>query len=257
MKSPIRKPRKPNLATIVGSGLALVAAGSLLAFSSLAEQARLEGLATRGLQPAAPARYGNTVPAITLPAPSTPAEGRGGLLDELLEEGRTRVAAAPQQSQAVTLRAAAPDQPRPKKPNPPAHGRDRDLRPDERRVLARAAAPPGNVGAEWDGDDYDEREIRGKKPKKPKKPHPHKGPRKHDPAAQPVYARSTADEDDERPSKPPKMKKVKKAADGHGNKARAQGRGEDHDEHDGKGRGKGHAKHDGKGRGKGHSKHGG
>ena len=91
MRALTKEPRRPNLATIVGSGLAVVAAGSLLAFSTLAEQAGLEGLATGGLQPARPNRAEAAHP-ITVPAPATaPPRDPREALTEIVRDTIARV----------------------------------------------------------------------------------------------------------------------------------------------------------------------
>ena len=95
MTSLRRAPRRPNLATIVGSGLAVVAAGSLLAFSTLAEQAGLQGLATAGIQPATPHRA-PAGRAITIPAPAAaPPSEPQAVVDRLVETTLALVEPAP------------------------------------------------------------------------------------------------------------------------------------------------------------------
>src|SRR3712207_4029573 len=89
MRSP-NEIRRPSLTTIVGSSLAVIAAGSLLAFSSLAEQAGLEALTARGLQPAQPDRVTGRAEAITVPAPATAPPGDPR--DDLTELVRATVA---------------------------------------------------------------------------------------------------------------------------------------------------------------------
>lgn len=225
MKSP-SEPRRPSLATIVGSSLAIAAAGSLLAFSSLAEQAGLQGLAAVGIQPAQPGTVGEGGgKAITIPAPSTapPSDPRAELEElvrETLERDQELAAAAPRPTISF---ARAPQRTRPERPEPVPVAR-----------VAVAGPPVDDDEPQWDGPPYghayghykDKDDV---KPKPAKKKHAPKS-RGND---QPVYARSTAEEPRAAP-KAPKMKKV--------NKAEA----------------KGHAKHaHGKGKGKGHTKHGG
>ena len=239
MRKPPRERRRPNLATLVGSGLAVVAAGSLLAFSSLAEQAGLEGLATNGLQPAQPGRVAGKSHAITIPAPATepPRDPRDALADLVRDSiARADVVAAPEPGPAFTPGPT----PRRERPQP----NRRPGRPDHIANRARVAfAGPDSHGeeadaAEWDGPPYGHAYGHYKKdharPKKAKKhePRPNSG-------EQPVYARTASDEHPKAP-KPPKMKKAEKGP--------------------GKAKAKGHAKHAherGNGKGKGHSKHGG
>lgn len=223
----IREPRRPNLATIVGSGLAVVAAGSLLAFSSLAEQAGLEGLATGGLQPAQPARGGKghviTVPA---PAPAEPADPREGLAELVRDSVARRDVVEPE-----VVRIVFTPEPRPERPEKPA-------RPDPIESTARVAVaePEVTEEPEYDGPPYGHAYGHYKNRDEKAKPKP----KKHDPkpaaSDAPVYARKAEDGKAKGP-KPPKLKKVEKAEP--------------------RGKAKGHSKHaHAKGKGKGHSKHG-
>jgi hypothetical protein len=248
-----KEPRRPSLATIVGSSLAVAAAGSLLAFSSLAEQAGLQGLATGGLQPAAPARNGGGGHAITLPAPSAepPRDPRDALTD-LVRDAIVRVD-APREVEPITFAVTVPA--------PPQRERaDKKVRrPDPSENQAKVVVADPDVpsdDAETDGPPYGHAyghyKDKHQKPEPARKPKPAK---KHKPKSsspgQPVYAR-TANEDagkakapKAKAPKPPKMKKVDKA-ESPGN---------------GHGKAKGHSKHSGNGKGKskgkGHSKHGG
>ncbi|MDQ4124398.1 MAG: hypothetical protein M3134_02200, partial [Actinomycetota bacterium] len=93
-----KEPRRGNLATIVGSSLAVVAAGSLLAFSTLAEQAGLDGLAAGKLQPAQPGRVDGGGHVITVPAPATapPGDPREALVELVRDsQGRSRLRMVP------------------------------------------------------------------------------------------------------------------------------------------------------------------
>ncbi len=242
--------RRPNLATIVGSGLAAVAAGSLLAFSSLAEQAGLQGLATGHIQPAAPASGGSTR-AIRLPAPA-PAPGEpADPIEQLVRDTIARatlpvVAPAPAR---VTPGAPAGDaRAHPERPRK----KDKPRRAAPARPAAAVAFAPREAPADTetpDGPPYGNAYGHHKKPKKPI-PAKRAG-KKHRPSSKaesgPMYARA-ADGDageakDEAPQwKPVKDKKAKKTTRGPRN-------------------GNGHAKHahdngKGRGNGKGHSKHG-
>ena len=229
----LRQARRGNLATMVGSGLAVVAAGSLLAFSTLAEQAGLEGLAAGRLQPAIPGRTGSGGHVITVPAPPStssgdPREALAELVRESTRPPRVETPAPP----------VAADPPPPEKPE-----RERPRRIDDAArvaVIEPAVEEEPDTG-EWDGPPYGH--AYGHYKNKHKEPNPAK---KHEPKTrssdQPVYARTA---NAESPSKPPKgsrLQKVKKVkeAEGHGN-----------------GNAKGHSKHAHKGKGKGHSKHGG
>lgn len=234
-----KEPRRGNLATMVGSSLAVVAAGSLLAFSSLAEQAGLEGLATGKLQPAQPGRVDGGH-AITVPAPATapPGDPRDALVQLVRDSrGPSRIRTLPPVETVAPEPRSRPE--RPERPEP---------KTERRRVedSARVAVAPDRVEdvdeVEHDGPPYGH--AYGHYKKKHKAPKPAK---KHTPkggSEAPVYARSA--NDDRGGSKPPKapkmhkVEKVKKAkkAPGHSN-----------------GKAKGHSKHAHKGKGKGHSKH--
>ncbi|MDQ3953476.1 MAG: hypothetical protein M3279_11020 [Actinomycetota bacterium] len=225
MKRHSTQPRRPNLATIVGSGLAVVAAGSLLAFSSLAEQAGLQGLSTGGLRPAAPERAGRpqaiTVPA---PAPAPPAEP-GDAVDDLVRRVVERDERAPQ---PVLRVAVAP-------PEPPK-------RPKARSVASRARAATV-ANRDWDGPPYGHaygyHKDRGERPEPARRPKKNRKPKASEPA--PAYARTTngGGAKPPKPSKPPKAKKVGKS----------NGKAKGHSKH-------GHGNGNGHGKGKGHSKHG-
>ncbi|HEX2296593.1 MAG TPA: hypothetical protein VHN37_14970 [Actinomycetota bacterium] len=260
MRAP--RARRANLATIVGSGLAAVAAGSLIAFSSLAEQAGLEGLATGGLQPAHPGRTGGGGGrAITIPAPATapPSDPRAELVELVRttgERGRTP---------ELVVRVADLPEPRlPARTGPSAPDARRRAQPAEtQRRVAAATDPPEAETDHWGGPPYGRAHgYHGKKPKSPRSPKRHRAePRSGD---APVYARS-AHEAEAKPAKAPKMKKVEKKAGstppghakakGHGKRGKSAG----HSEHaPGRGKARGHSKHaHGRGKGKGHSKHGG
>lgn len=253
----LKEPRRANLATIVGSSLAVVAAGSLLAFSTLAEQAGLEGLASGRLQPAIPGRAGTGGHAITVPAPATapPGDPREALA-ELVRESVRR---APAQERPAEP-AVATEPPSPAKPE-----RERTRRVDSSAKVAVAEPPVEEDvdAAEPDGPPYGHAyghyKNKRKEKHKDEKPAKKQKPKSRS-SEQPVYAR-TANDDGEskpyKPSKPAKLEKVKKTK-----KADSPGNG------NGKGHGKGHSKHAHKGKGnrsagrsvgkgKGHSKHGG
>lgn len=250
------EPRRPSLATIVGSSLAVAAAGSLLAFSSLAEQAGLQGLAVGGLQPAEPERTRGGAQAITIPAPaSAPPEDPREALAELVRQTVERGAAerAPEVQPTITFAT----EPRPaRRPNRP----DRPERPDRIESPARVAvagpdAADERESTEWDGPPYGHAYGHyGKKGKsEPKHPHKKHGPKVRPRDDGPVYARTAGDEPARGP-KPPKMKKVQKAGD-----SKAKGHAK-HAHANGQAKGKAHAKHahgKGKAKGKGHAKHGG
>ena len=224
-------PRRPNLATLVGSGLAIVAAGSLLAFSSLAEQAGLQSLSTGGLRPADPQRAGGTR-AITIPAPASAPPGPRDAVDELVRRVVERDGGPP------PAPVVAFDPPRERRPRKP-----KVRRVDHPARVAGVAGPnvPSDASDDSDGPPYGHAYGYHKRPGE--RPEParrskkaHKA--KHPPGAAPVYARTTSD-DGAGHSKPPKMKKAGKVA-GNGKQ---------------KGRGKGSAKHGhGHGKAKGHSK---
>ena len=227
MKRLSEQPRRPNLATIVGSGLAVVAAGSLLAFSTLAEQAGLQGLSTGGLRPATPERVGRPQ-AITVPAPETapPAEPRDAV-DELVR----RVVERDEPGPEPAPRVAAPE---------PADG-PKVRRAANRARVATLAGPDAADEAktrEWDGPPYGHAyghyKDRGERAEPARRPKKDRKPKASEPA--PVHAR-TANDGRAKPSKPPKVEKAGK----------------------GNGKAKGHSKHahgNGKDKDKGHSKHG-
>ncbi|HYO60586.1 MAG TPA: hypothetical protein VEU29_01655, partial [Actinomycetota bacterium] len=209
------QPRRRNLATIVGSSLAVVAAGSLLAFSSLAERAGLDGLAAGGLQPMHPNRSSGQAHAITIPAPSTapPGDPRDAIV-ALVRGTRThrdadgapaeRVAFAPLPSVESGVGEPKPEA-KPEAPKRPDRI-DRQARvavegPDVAKVEKRDGPPYGNAwGYHEKGGDQ-------------AKPAQRDGSGKHAPKKQsdggPVYARKASD-DDASASKPPKVKKVEK-----------------------------------------------
>lgn len=234
--SGLREPRRPNLATIVGSGLAVVAAGSLLAFSSLAEQAGLQGLATRGIQPATPNRGGGDR-VITIPAPATaPPAGPDGLLDQILGD-TTLVAGVAGPATLPPFVEAPPSAPEPSKARKPKKPkRPRPTRPTE--PVARVAVAPARPEPEAyssEGPPYGHAYGHDKKPEKPHAPSPHPAkPKKADDA--PMYARAA---NDDKHAKGPKPKKAKKVENRGLSKALG------HDKHEGKGKskGKGHKKH--------------
>ena len=251
--------RRPNLATIVGSSLAVVAAGSLLAFSSLAENAGLQGLVTGRIQPAAPAR-GGSIRAITLPAPAAapeePADPIERLVRDTFARSSTPVVTVPAPAPPVTPGAPSTERPaRPEKkdkprkrpatdkPSPAVAFVPRERAEETETVEETEAAEESPQGNAYGHD---------KKPKKPKAPKPPKHSGKGKGGAKedsgPMYARETAEPESEPKDKgpqwgPAKEKKAKKVTA------------------EGSGKGKGHAKHDhdngkGGGKGKGHSKHG-
>lgn len=238
----VREPRRTKLATIVGSGLAVVAAGSLLAFSTLAEQAGLEGLATGRVEPARPARTG--AHAITIPAPSTaPPSDPRGLLEELVRGSVNRTVTEPQPRVAFVV--TPPEPPAAEKPEKPHRRRVDDsarvavVEPEvEEPVEAGTDSPPY-------GHAYGHYKNRPKDKDKPKHSKPGKKRESKDDAPdQPVYARSANEESDSKPPKAPKLEKVKKDK-------------KQTSPSNGNGKAKGHSKHAHKGKGKGHSKHGG
>ncbi|HEX2058465.1 MAG TPA: hypothetical protein VHI71_08855 [Actinomycetota bacterium] len=221
------QPRRPNLATIVGSGLAVVAAGSLLAFSSLAEQAGLQGLSTGGLRPAAPSRDGRTPHAITIPAPATapprgPREAVDDLVRRVVERDERPALAVPPVVAFVPVDRGPKPKPEPR-------------RLDERARIAVAGPDPS--AEEWDGPPYGH--AYGYHKKRGERPQPAQDAKKDRPNKDrdeaPVYARSV-DDDKAKGSKPPKMKKVATAAPG---KAKGHGK---HKHPHGNGKAKGHSK---------------
>jgi hypothetical protein len=213
----------------------------LLAFSSLAEQAGLEGLATGGVQPAQPGRAAGSAHVITVPAPATAPPGgdpRDALVELVREStgGRVRVAALPPVAILPEPRSR-PQRPQRPEPTPP------------RRIDggARVAVAPADYDgpdeAEDGGPPYGHAYGYYKKKHEEPKPAAKHTPRHRSPE-QPVYARSAKDGEGSKPAKAPKLQKVKKvkkvkSVPGHSN-----------------GKAKGHAKHAHKGKGKGHSKHG-
>jgi hypothetical protein len=239
MKGPLREPRRPNLATIVGSGLAVAAAGSLLAFSSLAEQAGLRGLATGGLQPTVPGRGGGTR-AIVVSAPAAP-DGEPATAEETLRELVARVGSEdPVRSEPVVATApvGGPVRRRPAEKDDPARRERRDPVLAARRTAT--AAPEHAEAAEAYGPPYgkakghDERDD----PAKSKTPRKQKRVRSQDAPEGPVYAKTNRAGG--KSPKAPKMKRVTRSAPAsHGN---SKGRGHDKHAH-GKGKGKGHGKH--------------
>lgn len=244
----VKEPRRPNLATIVGSSLAVVAAGSLLAFSTLAEQAGLEGLASGRLQPTVPGRTGSGGHVITVPAPSTapPGDPREALA-ELVRETVQRPPAQERSPQVVApAEPPSPDEPEPK----------RTRRIDESPKVAVTEPPVEDdvEAAEPDGPPYGHAygHYKNKDKHKDKHEDPKHGP-KSPSSEQPVYARKANDDGGSKaykPSKPAKLEKVKKVK-----KTESPGNG--NSKHAGNGKAKGHSKHAHKGKGKGHSKHGG
>lgn len=254
--------RRPNLATIVGSGLAVVAAGSLLAFSTLAEQAGLQGLATGGISPTVPARSGNTR-AIRLPAPTDIGEPER-IVDPIDEIVRDAIARANERQTAP--RTIAPAGPvdtgsRPEqRPEPRAQRSPKKPKKDHGRGVVVAARTTGEEEAPaataepTDGPPYGnayghykhdkKKKVEKAKPEKSGHKHKSKAHKKEAPSA-PVYARSRGKDEDEAPEWKPKKLKPKDA--------------ETADSGPGNGRGNGHSKHahdNGKGQGKGHAKKG-
>lgn len=238
MRSPLREPRRPNLATIVGSGLAVAAAGSLLAFSSLAEQAGLQGLAAGGLEPAVPGR-GSATRAITIPAPAAP-PGEPATAGDTLRDLVARVVSEPPAQRAAIAPGAPPDRrspargPEEKRPNRP----ERRAQPAfaARRVAAAASA---DDAAEYAGPPYGKAKGHHKhdKAEKAKAPRKQKPARSQEGSEAPVYAKTKAS-DSQKP-KAPKTKVTKKSA-----ASRGQGKAHGHDKHArARGKGKGHSKH--------------
>lgn len=256
------QPRRPNLATIVGSSLAVVAAGSLLAFSSLAEQAGLDGLAAGGLQPMHPGRSNGGAHAITVPAPSTAPPGDPhDAIAALVRGTRThRDAGDGAPAERVAFAPPPPAEPVVAEPQP-------ETRPERRARIEQnarvAVAGPDVAKAEKpDGPPYGNAWGYHKKNGEKPKPAQRDGSRKHAPKKQsddaPVYARK-ANDGGASTSKPPKVKKVEKVHKVKAPKGKAKG----HSKHSlsnghGNGKAKGHAKHGkGKGKAKGRGKHGG
>ncbi|HEV2754197.1 MAG TPA: hypothetical protein VG318_00270 [Actinomycetota bacterium] len=243
--------RRPNLATIVGSSLAAVAAGSLLAFSSLAEQAGLQGLATGRIEPAAPARGGGTR-AIRLPAPAVAPGEPGDPIEQIVREtfARADAPAVPAPAPRVTPGAPADDGPPEKKEKKEKPRRRAPEPPPE--VVAFTPREAADETETADGPPYgnayghDKHDNHGKKPK-PAKPPKHAGNgkghgRKADPA--PIYARGAAEESSKPKDEPTTWKPVKeKKGAGHSN-GKANGHSKHaHDNGNGGGKGKGHKKH--------------
>lgn len=231
-----KEPRRPNLATIVGSGLAIAAAGSLLAFSSLAEQAGLQGLATGGLQPAQPQRGGATH-AITVPAPATAPPGDPR--DELTR--RVREVIERTDTEPVTTTVAFEPAERPV--TDPPKSKPEPERPDPIEPTARVVVeePEEADPVAEDGPPYGHAYGHHKNKNKDKDKDKSKPAKKHEakPAAsdQPVYARNANDESKAKPSKQPKLHKVGKAP-------KSNGKAKGHDKHShSNGKGKGHSKH--------------
>ena len=236
--TPRNEPRRPSLATIVGSSLAVAAAASLVAFGSLAEQAGLQGLAVGGLQPAQPGRGSGGGRAITVPAPpATPPEDSRDTLAELVRDTieRDRIASAPEPRPAITFTPAPRDRDR----RDPIENRARVAVAEDELETSKTGGPP--YGHAYGHYKHNHDHSAGSKPGK------RKGASKGRDQAPPVYARSANDEAAEAP-KAPKMKKAK-PENGNG-----------HSNGNGNGNAKGHAKHsngNGKAKGKGHAKHGG
>ena len=235
--TPRNEPRRPSLATIVGSSLAVAAAGSLIAFGSLAEQAGLQGLAVGGLQPTRPERTGGGGKAITVPAPSTSPDDPRDALAELVRETIQRDAVIRPPRPIVTFTPVPRDRPRPERRERP------DIEDQARIAVVEPVAEEEAETPDSDGPPYGNAYGHDKKggPKKPKA-HKEKGGPKGNTQDQPVYARTANEESDDAP-KAPKMKKAKPAKE--------------------EGNGNGHAKHasndkgNGKAKGKGHAKKGG
>lgn len=244
---------------MVGSSLAVVAAGSLLAFSTLAEQAGLEGLATRGIEPAQPGRVRSGEHAITIPAPATapPTDLRVEVSDFGREGSRARV------------RTVAPVEPPAPAPLPPREPVEPEVRRVNQRARVAVDGPDVDDKVEkWNGPPYGHayghhKNKHGKSPKRE---------RKNESPEAPVYARTANDEAPPKKSKAPKLQKVKKVKKAKGAAHPGKGKAKGHSKHaagpvaahsNGKAKGhsngkaKGHAKHAHKGKGKGHSKHGG
>jgi hypothetical protein len=220
----------------------------LLAFSSLAEQAGLQGLATGGLQPAHPARGSNGGHVITLPAPAAepPRDPRNAFTD-LVRDAIARVDAPPA-AELVTFTPAAPA-PETHKPSSKKLRRP-DVGDQAKVAVAGPAVSTDDVDSDGPpyGHAYGHYKDKHGRPEPARKPKPAK---KHAPKpssdGQPVYARTANDEAGKaKAPRPPKMKKVEKAA--------SHGKAKGHSKH-AEGHGNGKAK--GKSKGKGHSKHGG
>lgn len=234
-----RVPRRANLATIVGSSLAVVAAASLIVFSSLAEQAGLDGLATGRLEPTRPGRTDGAAHAITVPAPATAPPGDPR--EEFAERVRAAAEREPERALMAFETANRAPAPRPEKTAPKRAPRVEET---ARVAVTEPEVDEGTEAAEPDGPPYGHAygHAYGHYKKKHKAPKPGK---KHAPksrsAEEPVYARSTNEDGGSKPAKAPKMQKVEKVKPAG---------------HPGKGKAKGHSKHAHKGKGKGHSKHG-
>jgi hypothetical protein len=250
--------RRPNLATIVGSSLAAVAAGSLLAFSSLAENAGLQGLATGRIQPAAPVRGGSTR-AITLPAPAPGPEEPVGPIEQLVRDAfagsSTPVATAPAPRPRVTPgapsveRAGRPEKrekPKPRKrPAPDEPSPAVAFVPRETAEETETQTETGEESPQGSAYGHDKKAKKPKAPKAPKHSGKEKGGKTD---SGPMYAREAAEPESEPKDEgtqwgPVKDKKAKKST------ADAPGRGNGHARH-------GHDNGKGRGKGKGHSKHG-
>lgn len=239
--------RRPSLATIVGSSLAVIAAGSLLAFSSLAEQAGLEGLSARGLQPTQPDRTTGSAEPITVPAPATapPGDPRD-TLTELVRETVARRDLDP-----IRVSVPAPE-PAPRVGTPVPNEPDRIER-RARVAVAEPEVPKAKPDGPPYGHAYGYHKKDGAKPEPAQQRSRGKHRSKKPSGDQPVYAR-TANGDGAKAPKPPKTKKLAKVkGNAGGHSKHADGRGNGH------GKAKGHSKRaggHGKGKAKGHSKHG-
>ncbi|MFN2588610.1 MAG: hypothetical protein ABR613_10910 [Actinomycetota bacterium] len=246
--------RRPGPATIVGSGLAVAAAASLLAFSSLAEQAGLQGLATRGIEPAAPVGGGRTR-AIRLPAPAVPPEPA----DAIEQLVRDTIAGTPSAIAAAPAPRAVPGAPAAGEPRRAREAKKDKPRRDHapaRRGPALAFAPRETADDTETtyGPPYGHAYGHDRKPKAPKPARnaPEKKQRAAPKAeAAPTYARRGAGEapgsEEEAPrwkpskSKPGKLAKHAARRGGHG---KANGHANHaHDDGRGRGKGKGHRKH--------------
>jgi hypothetical protein len=258
-------PRRASLATVVGSSLAVVAAGSLLAFSSLAEQAGLQGLATGGLQPAHPGRTGSGGRAITIAAPPSapPSDPRETLAEAVRESGRRMRArtVAPVET-AETERRPRREKAEPGRPSPVDRAR---VAVAERDVASRVGAGDGETAASAEsesagrdgppyGHAYGHHAGRGA---------PRPSSKRVGPSRRTDHARSATDESERKDPKAPQARKVEKVEKVEKAPRHSNGKAKGHLKHGdagnghSNGRAKGHPKHAHKGRGKGHSKHGG
>lgn len=215
---------KPSLTPVLGTALAAVAAGSLLAFSVVAQQAGLVDIALPRPVPAT--RPGASLGGITLPgAPSNPAAPRSSG-PATTAPSPTLVASAPAPTPEAAPPTLAPEVPAPSEAEPSFEGLD-----DGRRPASTARVGDGDLERGW-------RKVgHGRGAEKHDRSSAVKKGGSNERSAPPGHARKSgtpAREHDRHhgpPSTPP----------GHATqKARAHGR----DEAPGHAKDKGHAKHD-------------